>query len=192
MDFNEKGKKSKHGHKCTSKTFEQSFYNRIGQTPSEFIATKLAVGSDFEATKYLYEITAEAIAKENKCKPGVFGDYYHGEIPPKNTEPRVKKHNELVRDRVPEIIEQSGKRCVVTVLEQAEYLKMLEVKLQEDVSEFQKSKSLVKLADLLEVTEAIVKVRGYSWDELIRVRKVLLEKRGGYEKRLLLNEVIEE
>ena len=69
---------------------------------------------------------------------------------------------------------------------------MLEVKLQEDVSEYQKSKSLVKLADLLEVTEAIVKVRGYSWDELTRVRKVMLEKRGGYEKRLLLNEVIEE
>ena len=179
MDFNEKGKKSKHGHKCTSKTFEQSFYNRIGQTPSEFIATKLAVGSNFEATKYLYEITAEAIAKENKCKP-------------ENTEPRVKKHNDLVRDRVPEIIEQSGKRCVVTVLEQSEYLKMLEVKLQEDVSEYQKSKSLVKLADLLEVTEASVKVRGYSWDELTRVRKVMLEKRGGYEKRLLLNEVIEE
>lgn len=104
---------------------------------------------------------------------------------------RVIKYNKLVRDRIPEIIENSGKKCVVSVLSQDDYIKMLDAKLQEELTEYLESKSLEELADLLEVMGAVVKARGYTWDELTRLRKAKREKRGGFEKRLLLTEVIE-
>ena len=48
-----------------------------------------------------------------------------------------------------------------------------------------------ELADLLEVMGAVVKARGYTWDELTTVRKKKREERGGFEKRILLKEVYE-
>lgn len=106
--------------------------------------------------------------------------------------PKVIKYNKLVRDRIPEIIEKIGKKCTVRVLSQEDYIKMLDAKLQEELSEYQESKSLEELADLLEVMGAVVKARGYTWDELTQVRKAKREKRGGFDKKLLLTEVVED
>ena len=46
-------------------TFESAFYDRIGQTPTEFIYAKLAAGSDVKSTKYLFEITEEETRENN-------------------------------------------------------------------------------------------------------------------------------
>lgn len=172
--------------------FEQAFYKRIGQTPADFIATKLAAGSDLKSTNYLFDITAAAIAQQYHCIAGDFSDYYHPKVKEVAEVPKVIKYNKLVRDRIPEIIEKSGKKCIVTVLAQDEYIKMLDAKLQEELTEYQESKSLEELADLLEVMGAVVKARGHTWDELTQVRKAKRDKRGGFEKKLLLTEVIED
>ena len=97
-------------------------------------------------------------------------------------------YNKLVRDKIPQIIAASGKKCVTEVLTEDAYLQKLDEKLSEELAEYQESKSLEELADLLEVMAAVVKARGYSWEELecIRVRK--REKRGGFEERILLIE----
>ena len=42
-------------------------------------------------------------------------------------------YRKLVRDRIPEIIEQAGQKCVCSVLSGDEYLKMLDEKLNEDI-----------------------------------------------------------
>ena len=42
---------------------------------------------------------------------------------------------------------------------------------------------------LLEVMEAAVKARGCTWDELLQVRDEKRAKRGGFEDRILLEEV---
>jgi len=39
--------------------------------------------------------------------------------------------------------------------------------------------------------EAAVKARGYTWEELLSVRDEKREKRGGFQDRILLTEVIE-
>lgn len=54
---------------------------------------------------------------------------------------------------------------------------------------YQISKSLEELADLLEVLGAVVTARGYTWSQLTALRKEKKEKRGGFEKRILLKEV---
>lgn len=98
----------------------------------------------------------------------------------------------LVRDRIPEIIEKDGKRCVCETLSQDQYITMLDAKLNEELAEYQQSKSLEELADLLEVMGAVVCARGYTWEQLTEIRKKKLEERGGFEKRILLKEVYED
>ena len=101
------------------------------------------------------------------------------------------KYHKLVRDRIPEIIEKQGKTCVTEVLSQEAYIRMVDEKLNEELAEYQESKSLEELADLLEVMEAAVIARGYTWEELLQVRDEKRQKRGGFQNRILLKEVIE-
>ena len=102
----------------------------------------------------------------------------------------MKEYNKLIRDKIPEIITSSGKQCIVDVMNEAEFLEALDCKLEEELAEYQADKSLEELADLLEVMYAVVVARGYSIEELERVRKQKAEKRGGVEKRLRLKGVI--
>ena len=48
----------------------------------------------------------------------------------------IKVYNKLVRDRIPEIIEASGKHCKTAILSEEEYLKMLDAKLDEAIAIF--------------------------------------------------------
>lgn len=100
------------------------------------------------------------------------------------------QYHKLVRDRIPEIIESDGKICDWETLSDADYLSLLEEKLNEELAEYQQSKSLEELADLLEVMQAVLKARGWTWDELEQVRAKKAEKRGGFEKKILLKSVI--
>ena len=55
-------------------------------------------------------------------------------------------YNKLVRDRIPEIIEASGKSCKTAILSNEEYLEMLDAKLDEELAEYHKDQNLEELA----------------------------------------------
>ena len=80
----------------------------------------------------------------------------------------TKTYHKLVRDRIPEIIEADGKTCVCETLSDENYISLLDQKLNEELAEYQESKSL---------------------EELERVRAEKAAKRGGFEKKILLKEV---
>ena len=101
------------------------------------------------------------------------------------------EYDKLIRDKIPEIIEQSGKKCIVEVMDNDTYIEYLDQKLNEELAEYQQDKSIEELADLLEVMYAVVVARGYSVAELERIRLEKAEKRGAFEKRLLLKSVYE-
>lgn len=101
-------------------------------------------------------------------------------------------YNKLVRDRIPEIIAASGKQCITETLSEEQYLKKLDAKLDEELAEYHRDPNIEELADLLEVIRAVAIARGYSVDELERVRAEKAAKRGGFEKRILLREVHED
>lgn len=103
----------------------------------------------------------------------------------------TKAYYKLVRDRIPEIIEADGKTCVCETLSDEDYISLLDQKLNEGLAEYQESKSLEELADLLEVIQAVVKARGWALEELEQVRAAKAAKRGGFEKKILLKEVSE-
>lgn len=100
-------------------------------------------------------------------------------------------HNKLVRDKIPEIIESTGKKAYCRILTEEEYLSELDKKLNEECAEYQADKSLEELADMLEVMYAIAEARGYSIGELERVRVEKAYKRGGFKDRIFLEKVDE-
>lgn len=104
---------------------------------------------------------------------------------------KVIKYYKLVRDRIPEIIEASGKNCKVEFLSDEEYLKMLDAKLDEELAEYHTDKNIEELADLIEVIRAITIARGYSIEELESVRAKKAETRGGFTKKVFLIETNE-
>ena len=103
----------------------------------------------------------------------------------------IKKYNKLVRDRIPEIIETSGNTCVTEILSDEDYLKILDAKLDEELAEYHADQNIEELADLMEVIQACAVARGYSVEELEQVRAEKTAKRGGFERKILLKEVIE-
>ncbi|MCR4578068.1 MAG: nucleoside triphosphate pyrophosphohydrolase [Clostridiales bacterium] len=100
-------------------------------------------------------------------------------------------YNKLVRDRIPEIIEASGRTCATRILPEGEYLLMLEAKLDEELAEFHKDRTLEELADLMEVIRAIAVARGCPPEELERIRAGKADARGGFADRIFLEEVSE-
>ena len=101
-------------------------------------------------------------------------------------------YDKLVRDKIPKIIEKSGKQCEIEILSDKKYLEMIDKKLNEELAEYHKDQNIEELADLLEVIYAATKARGYSIEELEKVRAEKAEKCGGFDKKILLKKVIEE
>ena len=99
------------------------------------------------------------------------------------------KYHKLVRDKIPELIEKEGKESVCSILSDEEYLEFLDRKLSEELEEYLEDKSMEELADLLEVMMAVAKARGSSIEEIERIRQQKADKRGGFEKKILLEEV---
>ena len=101
------------------------------------------------------------------------------------------KYSKLVRDRIPEIIEASGKSCVTEILSDEAYLRLLDAKLDEELAEYHSDQNIEELADLLEVIYAAAMARGYTLEQLESVRAAKAEKRGAFANKILLKEVIE-
>ena len=73
----------------------------------------------------------------------------------------------------------------------AEYIAALEVKLNEEVAEYQQDKNLEEMADVLEVLQAICVARGYSLEKLEELRAKKAEGRGGFAEKIFLESVEE-
>lgn len=98
-------------------------------------------------------------------------------------------HNKLVRDKIPEIIDNAGKTPLTHILSDDEYLSELDKKLGEEFAEYQADKNIEELADMLEVMYAIAEARGWSVSELEAVRRDKAEKRGGFKMKIYLEYV---
>ena len=95
-------------------------------------------------------------------------------------------HNKAIRDKIPEIIKESGKNCNVKKLDNSEFLIRLEKKLVEELEEYQESKNVEELADILEVIYRISELKGVVSDELDKIRQKKAEQRGKFDDNLFL------
>lgn len=102
-------------------------------------------------------------------------------------------YTKLVRDKIPQIIEDSGKKFTTEILNDHDYIKYLKLKSYEELDEYCASHSneeaLEELADLLEVIHALANYHGFSMEEVEEVRIAKADKRGGFKEKILLIEV---
>jgi len=102
-------------------------------------------------------------------------------------------YNKLVRDKIPQIIEASGKTCEVKILEEIAYEQALKDKLVEEMNEVIGAESddelIEELADLYEVLSSLVKAKGVSEEQFLQIVKAKNEKRGGFRDKVFLVKV---
>lgn len=99
-------------------------------------------------------------------------------------------HNKLVRDKIPQIIEGDGMVAITEVMEDDEtYKENLRRKLVEEAQEATKAGPehiLEELGDVRTVLEALLKVYGFTWEQLEEQQKTKDEARGAFDKRIFL------
>lgn len=99
------------------------------------------------------------------------------------------KHNKLVRDKIPEIIRDSGNNCEISILDDAEYIQALRNKLIEEANEaaIANSEDLAQeLADVMEVIDALMAATGIKLEAVREIQKEKRSRRGGFDNRVKL------
>ena len=85
------------------------------------------------------------------------------------------KYHKLVRDKIPEIIARSGKHCDFSILNDSDYLAMLDEKLNEDVNE-EKLEELSK--EMNEKINALAKDSATYSIDVANIKKEYEAKKG--------------
>ncbi len=104
------------------------------------------------------------------------------------------EYPKLVRDKIPDIIkEKEGVEPTYRIIEDdAEFLNALLKKAVEEATELQQAvenKNIEEeLADLLEIIDTIASLRGNLIEDIEAIQIQKREKRGGFEKRILMDE----
>ena len=98
----------------------------------------------------------------------------------------MKEFNKLVRDKIPTIIENDGRKVNIKKLTNEEYKKELNKKLQEEIKEYFEDNNVEELADIVEVIYGIVKSMGLSIEDFEKIRLEKVEKRGAFDNKIYL------
>jgi predicted house-cleaning noncanonical NTP pyrophosphatase (MazG superfamily) len=97
----------------------------------------------------------------------------------------MTQHNKLVRDKIPEILQNMGFRTTTRTITGPEMLSALRAKIDEEVAEYDRAtddtQAVAELADLIEVILAIAGRLGYDEAEIQRVRAEKAAQRGAFE-----------
>lgn len=99
------------------------------------------------------------------------------------------QYNKLVRDRIPELIEESGRKQTSRILNEDEYFQALIDKVVEEIEEFRSTGIEEEIADVYEALDCLVKFKGYEPMHIDYVRLIKREARGSFMNRVLLEEV---
>jgi len=99
------------------------------------------------------------------------------------------KYNKLVRDKIPQLIEESGRKQTSRILNDKEYFDALVDKVVEEIEEFRASKIEEEIADVYEALDCLVKFKGYEPMHIDYIRLIKREARGSFLEKVLLEEV---
>jgi predicted house-cleaning noncanonical NTP pyrophosphatase (MazG superfamily) len=99
----------------------------------------------------------------------------------------ILKYYKIVRDKIPSIIENSGRKCTTKkVTDSDEKLDLLCHKLIEEAQEFSVNNHVEELADILEVMFTILDLLDVSFKTVEKLRKEKKIERGGFDKGFVL------
>lgn len=103
-----------------------------------------------------------------------------------------KTINKLVRDKIPQILADSGINATFRILTSDEHMEYLEKKLDEEVAEFHESKDVDELVDIFEVIVTLALQKGTSAGVFDDRRMKKLRNNGGFHDRILLIDMEED
>lgn len=104
----------------------------------------------------------------------------------------MRSYTKLVRDNIPNIISENGEKPITRVLTDEEYIRELNLKIEEEVKEYLLDFSVEELADIEEVIRAILDYKNVSYEEFENVRLNKVNKRGAFKERIFLERVEDE
>ena len=96
----------------------------------------------------------------------------------------------LVRDHIPEIIEEDGKWCLTRRVHGAdEHMVMLKEKIVEEAQEFIENPSYEEAADMVEVIKAFCHLNNLEWESVLSKAANKQETHGGFYNGIVLQKV---
>tara|TARA_B100001245_G_scaffold26762_1_gene17419 strand:- start:134 stop:448 length:315 start_codon:yes stop_codon:yes gene_type:complete len=95
-------------------------------------------------------------------------------------------YKKAIRDKIPEIIRDSGHSCNIENMSDAEFLEELDKKLDEELVEYKENRTVEELVDIVEVIRRISELRGTSLENFEKIRSEKVKERGAFEKNLFL------
>lgn len=101
------------------------------------------------------------------------------------------RYDKLVRDKIPQIIEESGKEYTIHIADDDEYKDKLFAKVLEELDEFKENPSIEEMADILEVLDGLIDFYELDREEIETVKREKKDKRGGFANRIILETVRE-
>lgn len=99
-------------------------------------------------------------------------------------------YNQLVRDKIPDILLSKGEEPIIKVLTEAEYKQELEKKLRDVIVEVLSSGSskerIDNLSDMIEVVEALAIYEGANLETVLKIKHDNFIERGGFSRKVFL------
>ena len=96
------------------------------------------------------------------------------------------EYNQLVRDKIPEIIEKSGRKCEYKILDDEDMKVALINKLKEKAEIFSKRPSEDELSDIYELLNAITEFFDFEPLHIDYLKLQNKEKKGSYSGKMYL------
>jgi predicted house-cleaning noncanonical NTP pyrophosphatase (MazG superfamily) len=103
------------------------------------------------------------------------------------------KFDKLIRDRLPEILRQSGVKVMQRIMTHEEYIASLKDKLLEEAEEVceatSKDELLEELGDVFEVIITIAHNEGFKLEDIINIAEKKRNQRGGFMEKAYVDSV---
>ena len=97
----------------------------------------------------------------------------------------------LVRDRIPRIIQDSGKTTKCHSADLEEFSHRLEDKMKEELTEFMDNPCHEEAADMYEVLRCLCWINNLYMEDVINAADIKRINKGGFTKGIVLEEVID-
>jgi predicted house-cleaning noncanonical NTP pyrophosphatase (MazG superfamily) len=95
----------------------------------------------------------------------------------------------LVRDKIPQIIKESGKRCKYHTADMQEFKERVHDKMSEELGEFIENPCVEEAADIYEVMRTLLWIHDIDFSDAISHAENKRYERGGFCKGVVLESV---
>lgn len=101
----------------------------------------------------------------------------------------MREYDKLVRDKIPQIIEESGSKCETERVDNETLINYLYMKLVEETNELLTDRNIEEVVDVIEVAFTIGRLYGYDEEGIMWLRETKVRNKGGFDENIILKKV---